>query len=89
MDDAPEEETITGEKGEKAADEPVLYPVQIAGQSDTVGSGSLRGLKPAVGMADKPAQKASLKEKLEAYKAQVAGTGKQGIEKAKGKEEML
>jgi len=40
-------------------------------------------------MADKPAQKTSLKEKLEAYKAKVSGTGKQSIEKAKGKEEML
>ena len=91
MDDAPEEETITGEKGEKAADEPVLYPVQIAGQSDTVGSGSLRGLKPAVGMADKPAQKASLKEKLEAFKVKAAGGAmdKAIPKKAKDKEETL
>jgi len=59
------------EKGEKAVDGPVLYPVQIAGRSNTVGNGSLQGLKPAVGIADKPVQKASLKEKLEAYKAQV------------------
>ena len=86
-----QEEKISdkAETGEKAADGPVLYPVQIARQSDTVGNGSLQGLKPVAGMADKPAQKTSLKEKLEAYKAQVAGTGKQSIEKAKGKEEML
>lgn len=40
-------------------------------------------------VADKPAHKVSLKEKLEAYKAQAAGTGKLNIEKAKGKEEAL
>jgi len=77
------------EAGEKATDELVLYPIQIAGQSNTVGNGSLQGLKPAVGMADKPAQKASLKEKLEAYKTQVAGIGNAGKEKTKGKEEII
>jgi len=67
----------------------VFNPVQIAGGNGVVGNGSCQTPKPAVAMADKPAQKASLKEKLEAYRAQVAGTGKQGIEKAKGKEKML
>ncbi len=40
-------------------------------------------------MADKPVQRTSLREKLEAFKAKVSGTDKLSIEKAKGKEETL
>ena len=40
-------------------------------------------------MADKPAQRTSLKEKLEAFKVRAAGAGKQEVAKAKGKEETL
>ena len=36
-----------------------------------------------------PAAKASLKEKLEAYKAQAAGMGNAGTDKIKGKEETV
>ena len=43
----------------------------------------------AAAMADKPVQRASLKEKLEAFKVQAAGVGKPEIGKAKGKEETL
>lgn len=46
------------------------------------------GLKLVAGTADKPA-KASLKEKLAAYKAQVAGVGNAGTDKTKGKEKNL
>ena len=51
-----------------------------------MGSG---GLRAAAAMADKPVQRASLKEKLAAYKAQVSGAGRADTEKAKGKEETL
>ena len=40
-------------------------------------------------MTDKPAQRTSLKEKLEAFKVRAAGAGKSEIAKAKGKEETL
>ena len=52
----------------------------------TVGNG---GLRVVAAMADKPVQRASLKEKLEAFKVQAAGAGKTEIGKAKGKEETL
>ncbi len=40
-------------------------------------------MKPAAAMADKPMQKASLKEKLEAFKVRAADPDKQKIGKAK------
>jgi len=40
-------------------------------------------------MSDKPVQKTSLKEKLEAFKRKAAGIEKPDMGKAKGKEEML
>ena len=44
------------------------------------------GLRAAVAMADKPVQRASLKEKLEAFKVKAAGKEKQENHKEKGKE---
>ena len=44
------------------------------------------GLRVAAAMADKPVQRASLREKLEAFKAKVSGTEKQEKHKEKGKE---
>ena len=38
-----------------------------------MGNGNLQGLKIAAAMADKPVQRTSLKEKLEAFKVKVAG----------------
>ncbi len=49
----------------------------------TMGNG---GLRVAAAMADKPAQRASLKEKLEAFKVKVAGKEKPENHKEKGKE---
>ena len=71
------------ETGEKAANAPIPYPVENAGHDYTIGSG---GLKVAAAMADKPAQRASLKGKLEAFKVKVAGKEKQENHKEKGKE---
>lgn len=45
-----------------------------------------QGLKPTVTMADKPVQRVSLKEKLEAFKVKAAGGEKQENHKEKGKE---
>ena len=41
------------------------------------------------GIADKPVQRISLKEKLEAYKAQASGAGRADIEKSEKKGKML
>ncbi len=53
---------------------------------DTIGNG---GLRAAAAMADKPAQRTSLKEKLAAYKAKVSGAERADTDKAKRKEETL
>ncbi|KAI4449321.1 hypothetical protein C823_003850 [Eubacterium plexicaudatum ASF492] len=74
------------ETGEKAANVPIPYPVENARHDYTADS---RGLRVAAAMADKPVQRASLKEKLAAYKAQVSGAGRADTEKAKRKEETL
>lgn len=59
------------------------YPVENAGHDYTAGN---EGLRVAAAMADKPVQRTSLKEKLEAFKAKVSGTEKQEKHKEKGKE---
>ena len=71
------------ETGERAANVPIPYPVENARHDYTMGSG---GLRAAAAMADKPVQRASLKEKLAAYKAQVSGAD---TDKAKRKKETL
>ena len=48
-----------------------------------------RGLRTAAAMADKPVQRALLKEKLAAYKAQASGADRADTEKAKRKEKTL
>ena len=77
------------ETEENAADAPIPYPIENARQTYMVGNNSLHGLKAAAAMCDKPVQKMSLKEKLEAFKAQAAGTDRTDTEKAKRKEETL
>ncbi len=102
MDDVPEEENegqeTSGhnvqklgqeekpETGESVADAQSPYPVENAGHNYAVDNSSPQGLKLAAGMADKPVQRASLREKLEAFKAKAAGTEKQENRKEKGKE---
>ena len=58
---------------ETAADIPKPYPVENARHNYAVDNGNRQGLKVAAAMADKPAQRTSLKEKLEAFKRKVAG----------------
>ena len=83
MDDAPEEEN--------AADTPRPYPVENARHNYAVDNGNPQGLKFTASMADKPVQKASLKEKLEAFKVRAAGgdAEKAMPKKAKDKSETL
>lgn len=52
-------------------------------------NGNPQELKLTAVMADKPVQRTSLKEKLEAFKVRAAGADKPEIGKAKGKEETL
>ena len=84
-----EEASIKPETGESAVDVPIPYPVENAGHNYAVDNGKPQGAKLAAAMADKPVQRTSLREKLEAFKAKVSGTDKLSIEKAKGKEETL
>ena len=74
------------ETGESVADAQAPYPVENAGHNYAVDNGSPQGLKLTAGMADKLVQRASLREKLEAFKAKAAGTEKQENRKEKGKE---
>ncbi len=67
---------------------PQPVPMENAGQNHAAENGSPHGLKLVAGTADKPA-KASLKEKLAAYKAQVAGVENAGADKTKGKEAVI
>ena len=79
MEDAPEEEN----ESQKTSGHDVQKPA--------AGYGSPQRFKSGAAMADKPAQRTSLKEKLEAFKVRAAGgnTEKTMPKKAKGKEEML
>lgn len=65
------------------------YPVENARHNCAVENGNPQGLKPVAETSDKPANRVSLKEKMETYRAQVADTGKPGIEKARRREEAL
>ncbi len=84
-----EEASIKPETGESAVDVPIPYPVENARHNYAVDNGKPQGAKLAAAMADKPAQRTSLREKLEAFKAKVAGVEKQENYKRKGKEEIL
>lgn len=95
-DDVPEEENggketsghdvQKSEPEERAADVPPSYPVENARHNHVVEIGNPQGFRLAAGMAEKPATKPSLKEKLEAYKEKAAGMGKQEPHKDKGRE---
>ena len=79
------------ETRENAADAPMPYPVENARHNYAVDNGNPQGLKLTAGIADKPVQRASLKEKLEAFKVKAAGgdTEKAMPKKAKEKAETL
>ena len=107
MDDAPEEENEGQETSghdvqklgqeektetrESVADAPTPYPVENARHNYAVDNSNPQGLILTAGMADKPVQRASLKEKLEAFKVKAAGgdAEKAMPKKAKEKTETL
>lgn len=83
-----------GEKagiGENVSDAPTPYPVENARHNYAVDNGNPQGLKLVAAMADKPMQRTSLKEKLEAFKVKAAGgdAEKAMPKKAKEKAETL
>ena len=67
---------------------PQSVPVENAGHNHAAENNSPHGLKLVAGNAEKPVR-TSLKEKLEVYKAQVAGAGNIGTDKTKGKEAVI
>ena len=79
------------ETEESVADAPTPYPVENARHNYAVDNGNPQGLKLTAGMADKPVQRTSLKEKLEAFKVKAAGgdAEKAMPKKAKEKTETL
>ena len=77
------------EMEEKAANIPIPYPVENARHNYTVENGNPQGVKLVASMADKPVQRASLKEKLEAFKVKAAGSERKENLKEKGKEVMM
>ena len=89
-EDEGQEETFPEkpETGENTADAdaPIPYPVENARHNYAVDDGNPQGLKLVAAMADKPVQRTSLKEKLEAFKVKAAGAEKQENHKEKGKE---
>ena len=86
----PQADTLghSDQRQELAGNIPQSVPVENAGHNHVAENNSPHGLKLVAGNNDKPA-KASLKEKLEAYKAQVAGVGNIGTDKTKGKEAVI
>lgn len=83
-----QEETISErpEMEEKAANTPIPYPVENARHDYTADS---RGLRVVAAMADKPVQRVSLKEKLEAFKVKAAEKERQENHKGKEKGKIL
>lgn len=86
-----EEHSEKAETEENAADAPIPYPIGNAGWVPMASGGRQQGLKAAASMADKPAQKTSLKEKLETFKMKADGKDADNTmpKKAKDKAETL
>ena len=81
----PVQSKSVSEKPENAAGAPMPYPGDNADWAPMAGGGSPQVMRIAAGMADKPASKASLREKLDLFKVQAAGTQKQAEIKEKRK----
>ena len=88
--DQPQAGTLGHSDQRKEQAEDMQQPVTIenAGHKHAAENNSPHGLKLVAGNAEKPVR-TSLKEKLEAYKAQVAGAGNIGTDKTKGKEAVI
>ena len=86
----PQADTLghSDQRKEQAAAYSPPVPMENARHNHAAENNSSHGLKLVAGTADKPA-KASLKEKLAAYKEQVAGAENTGTDKTKGKEAVI
>lgn len=73
---------------ESVADALTPYPVENARHNYAVDNGNPQGLKLTAGMADKPVQRVSLKEKLEAFKVKAAGGDAEKVMPKKAKEKI-
>lgn len=84
----PEPDTLGHDDQNQEEDVPQPYPVENARHNPAAENGNPHELKLVAGTADKTA-KASLKEKLAAYRAQVAGVENTKTDKTKGKEAVI
>ena len=75
---------------EQVADTRKPYPIENTRHNYAVENGNPQGMRLTVAMADKPAQRVSLKEKLETMKVKAAGNNiENSVQRDKGKEEYL
>ena len=75
---------------EQVADTRKPYPIENTRHNYAVENGNTQGMRLTAAMADKPAQRVSLKEKLETMKVKAAGNNiENSVQRDKGKEEYL
>ena len=75
---------------EQVADTRKPYPIENPRHNYAVENGNPQGMRLTAAMADKPAQRVSLKEKLETMKVKAAGNNiENSVQRDKGKEEYL
>ena len=75
---------------EQVADTRKPYPIENTRDNYAVENGNPQGMRLTAAMADKPAQRVSLKEKLETMKVKAAGNNiENSVQRDKGKEEYL
>ena len=75
---------------EQVADTRKPYPIENTRHNYAVENGNPQGMRLTAAMADKPAQRVSLKEKLETMKVKAAGNNiENSVQRDKGKEEYL
>ena len=75
---------------EQVADTRKPYPIENTRHNYAVENGNPQGMRLTAAMADKPAQRVSLKEKLETMKVKAAGNNiEHSVQRDKGKEEYL
>ena len=75
---------------EQVADARKTYPIENARHNYAVENGNPQGMRFTAAMADKSAQRVSLKEKLETMKVKAAGNNiENSVQRDKGKEEYL
>ena len=86
-DDGPEQKVTAEQYEEAVADEPKVYPIENARHNYEAENSNPQNYQMAA-MANKPAAKMSLKEKLENMKAQIGKNDKPDATKDKGKDDV-